>query len=294
MPEPLELNEMLQGRKILGVEPGRTPGWMVLNLELKAEEREAQSDLRLFLTVFIGGRKGFSDANHFSTSALHYKGAGGPSTVHVIRDGRDPEMPMSSASQSLGDTRLSPKSEPPTRPVHELQLATSTPEQKEEKQMKCSEDDPMSKDSPTSIAQQHAALESAPMQTPADAALAQGRRNDQQLEPEQAAAKAALFAECEKLASAGVTLVAVHFDGVGDDGVIEPVACYDSEGYDFERKPLEIDASHLQHHFDALVPCGFEIDAGGHGDVVLNVKARKITVEHIARYEDYTVSTYEV
>ena len=31
--------------------------------------------------------------------------------------------------------------------------------------------------------------------------------NDRQLEPEQAAAKAALFAECDKFAAAGVTLV---------------------------------------------------------------------------------------
>jgi hypothetical protein len=118
--------------------------------------------------------------------------------------------------------------------------------------------------------------------------------NDRQLEPEHAAAKAALLAECKKLAAAGVTLVAVHFDGSGDDGVTEDVRCYDSEDYDYERKPLEHDASHLQDHFDALVPRGFEIDAGGCGDVVLNVKARKITVEHNERYEDYTTSTYEV
>jgi hypothetical protein len=32
MPEPLELNEVLQGRKVPSVEPGTTAGWMVINL----------------------------------------------------------------------------------------------------------------------------------------------------------------------------------------------------------------------------------------------------------------------
>jgi len=118
VPEPAELNEMLQGRKIRSVEPGSTPGWMILNLELKPEELDAQPDLRLFLTVFVGGRKGSSEANHSSTSALHYKGADGTSGVYVVRDGRDPEMPMSSAHTVLGDTKPGPKeteSEPSTR-----------------------------------------------------------------------------------------------------------------------------------------------------------------------------------
>jgi len=104
MSEPLELNEVLKGRKILSVEPGATPGWMIVNLELNPEERDAQPDQRLFLTVFVGGRKGSSEDNYHSTSALHYKAADGISTADMIRDGRDPEMPMSSACKALGDT----------------------------------------------------------------------------------------------------------------------------------------------------------------------------------------------
>ena len=94
--EPIELNEKLQGHKILSIEPGTTPGWICINL--KPEERDAEAGMRLFLTVFIGGRKGSAEAEHHSTAALHYQGADGRSTVHMIRDGRDPEMPMSSAS----------------------------------------------------------------------------------------------------------------------------------------------------------------------------------------------------
>src|SRR4051812_30899980 len=121
------------------------------------------------------------------------------------------------------------------------------------------------------------------------------QKHDQTLEPEQAAAKAALLAECDKLATAGVTFVAVHFDGYGDDGTTEEVKCYDSKCYAWgDHEPFKQDASHLQEHFEALVPFGYENDCGGFGDVVFDVTARKITVERNDRFQDYTTTTYEV
>jgi hypothetical protein len=121
------------------------------------------------------------------------------------------------------------------------------------------------------------------------------QNNKQALEPGQAAAKAAILAECDKLATAGVTFVAVHFDGYGDDGTTEEVKCYDSEYYAWgEHEPVKYDASHLQEHFETLVPFGYENDCGGFGDVVLDVTARKITVERNDRFEDYTTTKYEV
>jgi len=119
--------------------------------------------------------------------------------------------------------------------------------------------------------------------------------NDERLDPEQGAAKAALLAECDELAAAGVTFVAVHFDGSGDEGATEDVKCYDSEDYAHdESEPVEHDASHMQDHFDTLVPYGYQNGCGGFGDVVLDVKARKITVERNDRIEDYTTTTHEI
>lgn len=119
--------------------------------------------------------------------------------------------------------------------------------------------------------------------------------HDEALSPEQAKAKAAILAECENLAAAGVTFVAVHFDGSGDSGVTEETQCFDSECYAYEEhKAVLHDAAYLQEHFEALVPLGYENDCGGFGDVVLDVDARKITVERNDRYEDYSTSTYEV
>jgi len=50
------------------------------------------------------------------------------------------------------------------------------------------------------------------------------------LSPQEETAKAAILAECDKFAKAGITFVAAHFDGYGDSGTTE-VRCYDSESY---------------------------------------------------------------
>jgi hypothetical protein len=115
------------------------------------------------------------------------------------------------------------------------------------------------------------------------------------LRQQQAAAKATILAQCDRLASTGITFAAAHFDGSGDDGVTEEVKCYDSDVYAYEEcEQVAHDVSHLQEHFEALVPCGYEIDAGGFGDVVLDVRQRKIIVERNDRFEDYSTTTYEI
>jgi len=119
--------------------------------------------------------------------------------------------------------------------------------------------------------------------------------SDKLLGPQEETAKATILAEYDRLAAAGVTFEAVHFDGYGDDGTTEEVKCYDSEWYaSGEHEPVKYDASHLQEHFEGLVPFGYENDCGGFGDVVLDVSARKLTVERNDRFEDYTTTTYEV
>jgi hypothetical protein len=115
------------------------------------------------------------------------------------------------------------------------------------------------------------------------------------LSREHVAAKAAILAECERFASAGITFVAVHFDGSGDSGATDEVKCYDGESYEGdEGEPVGYDASHLQEHFETFVPFDYEDDCGGFGDVLLDVRARKLTVERNDRFEDYSTTTYEV
>ena len=119
--------------------------------------------------------------------------------------------------------------------------------------------------------------------------------SEQSLSPEEAAAKAAILAECERLKEAGIKFVAVHFDGSGDEGVNEDIKCYATEDYAYEKSEVQdANFSHMQEHFETLVPYGYENGCGGFGDVILNVKTRKITVERNDRFEDYTTSSYEV
>ena len=97
----------------------------------------------------------------------------------------------------------------------------------------------------------------------------------------------------------GVHITAIRLPALpslyGDSGVTEEVRCFDTDYYAYdEHKPLAHDAAHLQEYFETLVPMGYENDCGGFGDVVLDVAARKITVERNDRFEDYTTSTYEV
>jgi hypothetical protein len=67
------------------------------------------------------------------------------------------------------------------------------------------------------------------------------------LPPEEAAAKAAILAECDRLTEAGITFVAVHFDGSGDEGVNEDIKCYATEDYAYEESEVpEANLSHLQ------------------------------------------------
>src|ERR1700692_4885623 len=58
----------------------------------------------------------------------------------------------------------------------------------------------------------------------------------QALPPEQAAAKVAILAGCDRLAEAGITFVAVHFDGSGDEGVSEEIKCSRPSRITFTKK----------------------------------------------------------
>src|ERR1700730_18974960 len=99
---------------------------------------------------------------------------------------------------------------------------------------------------------------------------------EQTLPQEEAAAKTAILAECNRLAEAGITFVAVHFDGSGDEGVSEDIKCYITEDYAYEESEVhDANFSHLQEHFEALVPYGYENDCVGFGDVILKVKTRR-------------------
>src|SRR5271170_7621536 len=77
---------------------------------------------------------------------------------------------------------------------------------------------------------------------------------EQALPPEQAVAKAAILAECDRLAEAGITFVALHFDGSGDEGVNEDIKCYATENYAYEESEVTEPSFSPQEHFQPESP----------------------------------------
>jgi hypothetical protein len=89
-----DLNETLAGRKLLSVEEGSTPGWMVFNFEPPPDWPEG---VKMYFTIWVGGRKqqGHEDHHHW-TAAFHAMAKDGVGTADPVRDERDPAMPMAS------------------------------------------------------------------------------------------------------------------------------------------------------------------------------------------------------
>ena len=79
-------------------------------------------------------------------------------------------------------------------------------------------------------------------------------KSEQSLPPEQAAAKAAIVAECDRLTEAGITFVAAHFDGSGDEGVNEDIKCYATEDYAYEKSEVQDTNFSYLHQPLPLVP----------------------------------------
>lgn len=74
------------------------------------------------------------------------------------------------------------------------------------------------------------------------------------LSTQEAQAKAAILAECENLAAAAVTFVALHFDGYGDSGVTEEVRCFDADYYTYEEHvPVAHDGAYGKLLTDQIV-----------------------------------------
>jgi hypothetical protein len=100
------LHEVLRDKKILSIEAGRMPGWMMINFEPQAIVAEYEPGDSVFLSVFVGGRNGSDEDEYFSTCALYLTGKDGSGSAYMVRDGRDPDMPMASAARATGRVRI--------------------------------------------------------------------------------------------------------------------------------------------------------------------------------------------
>jgi hypothetical protein len=98
--DALELNETLQGKTISRIEPGTTPGWIVVFFENNDPSLidDEGKPVELFMTIFVGGSKfDHEESLYHSNCALHLRAKNGCSTCHGIRDCNTP-MPIAAAN----------------------------------------------------------------------------------------------------------------------------------------------------------------------------------------------------
>jgi hypothetical protein len=97
--DALKLNEMLQQKTISHIEPGTTPGWVVLffeNHDPSLVDDEGKP-VELFMTIFVGGSKfDHEESLYHSNCALHFRAKNGCSTCDHVRDYSTP-MPIAAA-----------------------------------------------------------------------------------------------------------------------------------------------------------------------------------------------------
>jgi hypothetical protein len=97
--DALELNEILETKTIARVEPGTTPGWIVLFLENNDPsliDNEGKP-VELYMTIFVGGSKfDREESLHYSNCGLHLRTTDGRFTCHSVRDYSTP-MPIAAA-----------------------------------------------------------------------------------------------------------------------------------------------------------------------------------------------------
>jgi hypothetical protein len=111
---------------------------------------------------------------------------------------------------------------------------------------------------------------------------------------EEEKAKAAILAECDNLAAAGVTFVAVHFDGYGDREQLKRWSAMRASG--IAGKSIHRLSTTLRTYKTAS-RLWFRSDTKRTAaalETSFLMAARKITVERNDRFEDYKTTTYEV
>ena len=98
--DALELNEILQRKTISRIEPGTTPGWIVVFFENNYPsliDNEGKP-VELYMTIFVDGFKfDHEEWLHYSNCTLHMRLPDGCAIRHSVRDYSTP-MPLAAAN----------------------------------------------------------------------------------------------------------------------------------------------------------------------------------------------------
>lgn len=110
------------------------------------------------------------------------------------------------------------------------------------------------------------------------------------------------------LKSLNIATVTIDYDGEGDSGQIENIACYDAATNDVASKlnetvtsagedksqSLESAIEYFAWDFLSFYHAGFEDNDGGFGTITIDVAKGTARMEHNDRFVDFTTSKQEV
>ncbi len=129
------------------------------------------------------------------------------------------------------------------------------------------------------------------------------QKYNRQRQAEQDQATSSLRELCEQLTALGVSTVVGRYDGYGDSGQFDAIDAYSdaADPGDGNRGQSEVALSpeHVEKLTDAFfvfLPGGFEINEGGFGDLILEVKNHEVRLEHNHRIEtsEYSEELWEL
>ncbi len=88
-----------------------------------------------------------------------------------------------------------------------------------------------------------------------------------------------------------IVRISITYDGCGDSGCFDDQQYFDSQGHDLDGQAMN-DA--VEDYVCAILPGGWEIDAGSYGEVEIDLTTGKSKVLHTQRVVEEITEEFEV
>lgn len=114
---------------------------------------------------------------------------------------------------------------------------------------------------------------------------------EKQQQEQESLARQSLRKSCQQLVKLGVDIVTIKYDGYSDSGIMEdPQAFQDAKPVALPGKLID----QLLEFAEWYLPGGWEINEGACGELVINVRDRRLSREHCWRHTEYEHDEEEI
>ena len=91
----------------------------------------------------------------------------------------------------------------------------------------------------------------------------------------------------------GIAQAEIEYDGYGDSGQVEHRCFFNQDNEEMTVKDPALSGA-VDEYVCAILPLGWQDNAGGFGTVSIAVETQKVHVTHNDRFEDYTTREFDV